>query len=183
MSEAEALFPALLGACWESLPPSVRAMHGGRPLVRARGLATVEGVPHWPARMLRTLFRLPAPVDGAPIGVEIRAHAGVEIWSRRFPGRVMRSRLQRSTRRSGAFEEVIGASRFVFSPECVDRTLRWTPREVRLLGLPLPLRWFDGVVASCGEQDGRYCFTVAARLPWIGLLVAYSGWLEVVDAT
>lgn len=176
----DALFPELLGPHWASLPPSVRAMHGGRPLVRARGRVDVDGDTRLPARLLRALFGLPAPVSGAPIEVEIRQHPGGETWTRRFPGRVMRSRLRRSPR-PGAFEEVIGASRFAFSPRCADGTLRWTACEVRLLGLPLPLRWFGGIVAGCAEQEGRYRFSVAARLPWIGLLVAYSGWLEPRD--
>jgi hypothetical protein len=180
MSEG-ALFPDLLGPCWPSLPPSVRAMHGGRPLVRARGRVDVEGDMRLPARTLRALFRLPAPMSGAAIEVEIRQQAGAETWTRRFPGRVMRSHLRRSPR-PDAFEEVIGASRFAFSPHCADGTLRWTACEVRLLGLPLPLRWFHGIAASCGEQEGRYRFAAAARLPWIGLLVAYSGWLEPLDA-
>lgn len=177
-----ALFPDLLGTRWEALPPSVRAMHGGRPLLRARGRVNVEGESRWPARLLRALFGLPAPVGDAAIEVEIRQHADAETWTRRFPGHVMRSRLHRSRRRPDAFEEVIGASRFAFLPQCVDGTMRWAPCEVRLLGLPLPLRWFEGIAARCGEQDGRYRFAAAARLPWIGLLVAYSGWLEPIDA-
>lgn len=108
MSENPALFPALLGARWESLPPCVRAMHGGHSLVRARGRVTVEGDPGWTARALRALFRL--------------------------------------------------------------------------LGLTLPLRWFGGVTARCGEQDGHYRFAATAHLPLVGLLVAYSGWLGPVDA-
>jgi hypothetical protein len=180
MSEG-AVFPDLLGPQWSSLPPSVRAMHGGRPLVRARGRVDVEGDMRLPARTLRALFGLPAPVSAAPIEVEIRLHGDAQTWTRRFPGRVMRSRLRRS-RRPGTFEEVIGASRFAFSPHCADGRLYWTACGVWLLGLPLPLRWFDGIEASCGEREGRYRFTAAARLPWIGVLVAYSGWLEPLDA-
>lgn len=182
MSENAALFPGLLGARWESLPPSVRAMHGGAPLVRARGRVSVEGDPGWPARLLRALLRLPPPVGDAALEVEIRQHENAETWLRRFPGRAMRSRLRRSARRPGAFEEVIGVSRFAFTPEVAGPALRWVTCEARLLGLPLPLRWFDGVTASCGERDGRYRFDVAARMPLVGTLVAYSGWLEPVDA-
>lgn len=61
----DALFPDLLGPHWASLPPSVRAMHGGRPLVRARGRVDVDGDTRLPARLLRALFGLPAPVSGA----------------------------------------------------------------------------------------------------------------------
>jgi hypothetical protein len=54
---------------------------------------------------------------------------------------------------------------------------------MRILGVRLPLRWFAQVRARCGAEQGRYRFDIAARLPIIGLLVAYSGWLEPVDAS
>lgn len=181
MSAAPALFPSLLGARWADLPPSLRALHDGRPLVRARGRARVEGDPRWRARLLRAAFRLPAPADDVPLTVEIRQHRAGETWTRRFPSRVMRSRLRRSVRWPGAFEEAIGLARFVFEPQCDGAALRWTTREVRLLGVPLPLRGFAGVSARCGERDGRYRFDVVARLPWIGVLVAYSGSLDPFD--
>jgi hypothetical protein len=58
----------------------------------------------------------------------------------------------------------------------------WEWKEMRILGLRLPLRWFAHVRARCGEEQGRYRFDVSARLPLIGLVVAYSGWLEPVDS-
>lgn len=176
-----ALFPSLLGPRWEALPPSLRAMHGGLRPVRARGRVKVEGDPRWRARLLRALFRLPVPAVDVPLDVEIRPHAATETWSRRFPSGVMRSTLRRSSRWPGAFEESIGAARFVFVPECDGRALRWATRDVRLFGVSLPLRWFDGLSACCSERDGRYRFDIVARLPWVGVLVAYAGWLESVD--
>ena len=49
---------------------------------------------------------------------------------------------------------------------------------MRLFGLlPLPAGWFDGVRCREREHDGRYEFLVEARLPLVGLVVRYEGWL------
>ena len=47
-----------------------------------------------------------------------------------------------------------------------------------LLPLPLPASLFDGVRCREFEQDGRYRFLVDARLPAVGRVVRYEGWLE-----
>jgi hypothetical protein len=50
-----------------------------------------------------------------------------------------------------------------------------------LLGIPLP-RWISGEVLSrSGSRNGRYAFEVDVRMPLIGTLVSYRGWLEIVD--
>lgn len=50
---------------------------------------------------------------------------------------------------------------------------------VRAFGLlPLPSGWFEGVRCREREHAGRYEFLVEARLPLIGLVVRYDGWLE-----
>ena len=93
----------------------------------------------------------------------------------------MRTELHASARHAGALEERLGPARLTFALEVVDARLHWVTREVRVLGVVLPLRWFRGMRASCGEEQGRYAFDIDVRLPLVGRLVAYSGWLEPVD--
>ncbi|MET0224847.1 MAG: DUF4166 domain-containing protein [Dokdonella sp.] len=178
----DALFPTLLGPRWNALSSSVRALHGAEVEVNARGRAMISGDPRWPARWLRTLLGLPPPCEQAAIDIVITRDGSREHWRRRFADARMDSRLRRSSRHPDAFEEHLGAARLVFALDDADGELRWVTREVRLLALPLPLRWFDGVDARCSERDGRYHFDIAVRLPLVGLLVAYAGWLEIADA-
>lgn len=180
--DASALFPTLLGAHWSRLPPSVRALHGGYPMVRARGRVVVDGDPRWPARALRAALRMPSPRPDAAIEVEIRQHAGGETWRRRFADAGLESHLRRSARWPDAFEERLGMAHLAFALDADAARLRWITREVRALGVRLPLRWFRGVEAVCGGDDERYRFDVRVRLPLVGLLIAYRGWLEVDDA-
>lgn len=182
MDPSTALFPTLLGPCWARLPASVRALHGGRASVLAHGRVAVDGDPRWPARMLRALLRMPSPQSDAAIEVEIHQYAGGEIWRRRFGDALLESRLQRCARWPDAFEERLGMAHLAFALDADAARLRWVTREVRALGVRLPLRWFRGVEAACGGDGDRYRFDVSVRLPVIGLLIAYRGWLEVDDA-
>ena len=90
----------------------------------------------------------------------------------------MPSRLQQHPH---GLAERLGLLRFVFDLDVdVDvASLRWHVRSVHVLGVPLPRRRFTGVTAREFERDGRYHYDVAARLPRIGLLVHYAGWLDV----
>jgi hypothetical protein len=174
------LFPRMLGPAWTLLPESVRRLHGGQSS-RARGSARVDGDLHWRARVVRKVARLPPPADALELALEIRADTAGENWLRRFGRWPMRSELSGSTRHAGLLEERLGPARLTFGFKVVDARLHWIAREVRVLGIALPLHWFRAMRASCGEDHGRYVFDIDVRLPLVGRLVAYSGWLEPVD--
>ena len=125
---------------------------------------------------------MPEPAADETLRVEILRDGDNETWTRHFPDALLQSRLGPSPRWPDAFAEQLGGARLTFAFGVEDAQLRWITREVRLFGLPLPLRWFSGIDARCSERDGRYRFDIAVRLPWLGLLVAYAGWLEIVDA-
>ncbi len=79
----------------------------------------------------------------------------------------------------GLLRERLGLATFDFRLDVLDGELIWRVERVRALGIPLPARFFRGVVAREFEQDGRYRFDVRAELPMLGLLVHYRGWLDV----
>jgi hypothetical protein len=68
--------------------------------------------------------------------------------------------------------------RFKLSPDA--HGVAWHLNGARMFGLPVPRRWLGTVLSHSGERDGRYAFTVDCRLPWLGRLIAYRGWLEIV---
>ena len=174
------LFPRVLGPAWEGLPVSVCRLHGGQ-RAQARGIARVTGDLHWRARLVRAIAGLPSPAEAIVLMLEIRPHAMGESWLRCFGQRPMRSELAGSTRLPDMLEERLGPARLTFAFEVVDARLHWIAREVRVLGITLPSRWLRGMRASCGEEQGRYAFDIDVRLPLVGRIVAYSGWLEPVD--
>jgi len=181
LRKQRALFPILLGSRWDALPAPIRALHGDDAHIDARGRVEVRGDTRWLPRRLRRMLRMPEPVADAPLRVEIRRDGSVETWTRYFPDACLESHLSPSPRWPGVFAERLGGARLTFGFAVEDGQLRWVTRDVRFLAMPLPLRWFDGIDARCSERDGRYRFDIAVRLPLVGLLVAYAGWLEIAN--
>lgn len=181
MREDAGLFETLLGDRWPNVAPAVRAMHGGEPNRIARGRARVEGGDSIAARLVRSMLRMPAPGADVPIEIEFWRDGTRETWSRRFPDAHLASHLQPSARHAGAFDERLGPVAMTFALQADGAFLVWDAKAIQVFGVAVPVAWFTRVHARCGEQDGRYRFDVSARLPLLGLLIAYSGWLAPVE--
>ena len=181
METAQALFPSLLGeTAWHALPGSVRRMHGSAAHILARGKADVEGSDNLVARVLRRLLGLPPPGVEQALEVLIERLGNHETWTRRFALGHMRSTL-RSDANAAYLLEHLGpvTLRFTLLPDV--QGVEWRLKGVSVLGVHVPRRWFGTVLSHSGERDGRYAFAIDTHLPWIGRLVAYHGWLEIVD--
>lgn len=175
-----ALFPLLLGEQWPRLAAPVRQMHGDAPRVLARGMADVEGASHPVARLLRRLLGVPAPGMQQPLEFTIERSVTREVWTRHFAHGRMRSVLDRA-RHPALLRERLGPVALFFELKRDDSAIDWQLHNVRILGLPLPRALFGDVLSRCGAADGLYTFHIDTRLPLVGRLVAYRGWLEIVD--
>lgn len=180
MTSNQALFPLLLGERWHQLATSVQKMHGDTPRMLARGTADVEGATNLPIRWLRRLLGLPEPGLQQPLEVTIERRGTREIWTRRFANKQMRSVLDRVTNLP-LLSERLGPITLRFELLRDDKVIDWQLRSARMFGLPLPRVLFGEVLSRSGAQDGRYAFHIDTRLPLLGRLVAYRGWLEIVD--
>lgn len=175
-----ALFPCLLGEdIWRSLPAAVQAMHGGTPTLRANGLADVAGAGHLPARCLRRLLGLPPPGPRQVLALTIERHGTREVWTRRFSGRCMQSVLDRRSD-SALLYERLGPATLGFALCRNGDAIDWQLRNLHVLGVPMPRSLRGRVLSRSGVRDGRYHFSVDVRLPMLGQLIAYEGWLETV---
>jgi Domain of unknown function (DUF4166) len=169
------LFPALLGASFASLPERVRRLHLSTVTHTYRGRASIARGRNWLGRLCGLAAGLPAASEDLPLQVEIAILSTGEQWARQFGAQQMRSRMQA---RDGLLSERLGLTRFDFALSVEHDGLHWRVRRVRALGVPLPAGWFAGVHAIEFERDARYGFEVEAKLPLIGLLVHYRGWLD-----
>jgi hypothetical protein len=180
MDTASALFPNLLGmAAWRNLPGSVRRMHGDAPRILARGLADVDGSRHPVARVLRRVLGLPPPSMGQAVEVCIERLGTQETWTRRFAFRRMRSILRPDVQARHLLEHLGPITlRFALQPDA--HGVEWHMNRAWVLGMRVPVSWLGKVKSRSGEREGRYAFDIDTQLPWIGRLVAYHGWLEIV---
>jgi hypothetical protein len=180
MITSPALFPSLLGDTWDQLASPVRAMHGDSPRVLARGAADVGGATNLLARCVRRMLGLPEPGPAQPLEVTIERQGTREIWTRRFARESMRSVLDRVENRTLLCER-LGPAVLRFELRLAQGAIDWQLQSVRVLGMPLPRRLTGNVVSHSGDSDGRYNFLVDVHMPLIGQLVAYRGWLEIVE--
>lgn len=169
------LFPSLLGAAFDTLPPRVRALHLRAGPQRLTGEVEVQRGRGLLSRLCAWATRLP-PAGSGPIAVDIVASADQEQWTRHVAGHAMPSRLWAQ---DGLLCERLGLVTFGFRLLVVDEAIVWQVASVRAFGLALPTRWFRNVGAREAQQRDRYRFDVVATLPCAGLLVHYRGWLHV----
>lgn len=174
------LFPTLLGPdAWQALPAPVQRMHGSPVRIVAEGEADIEGASHLIARLLRRLLGLPEPAPRQTLRVVITPEGMQETWARHFVSRRMQSVL---SRREGSplLYERLGPTTLGFILHRDGDAIDWSLHKVWVFGIPFPRACFGNVLSRSGCADGRYAFTVDTRLPLIGRLVAYRGWLEIV---
>lgn len=173
-----ALFPDLLGDdAWRSLPAAVRAMHGAAPALRANGLADITGASHFPARCLRRMLGLPPPGPRQTLALTIERKGTCETWTRRFADRCMPSVLDRRPG-SPLLYERLGPATLGFALHRDGNAIDWQLRSLQVFGVPMPRILHGRVLSRSGIRDDRYHFSVDVRLPVLGQLIAYEGWLE-----
>ncbi|MCW3837046.1 DUF4166 domain-containing protein [Sphingomonas canadensis] len=169
------LYARILGDRFAALPPLVRAMHQVSSDHGARGEGTVRRGTSPAARMLAAMMGMP-PAGTVPLHVHFTEADGRERWTRDFGGHRFTSEL--SARRGRAIER-FGPLRFAFDLPADADGLRMEFAGWSAFGLPLP-RWAGPrITAREWQEDGRFRFEVTVRMPLIGEVVGYSGWLEV----
>ena len=178
-TDSSVRFERLLGGRLSRLPPSVRAVHGGRRSQAFAGEALARSGSGVVAKILRLALGLP-PSGRSTVEVTISPDARGETWRRRFGKVGFSSRLvdvRGRQRPLGVFEERFGPARCRFELLPTSTGVRWRLTGWSVLGLPLPRALAPRVRARADEAEGRYRFRVLAAHPWIGLLFAYRGTL------
>lgn len=172
----QTMYQQVLNECFLDLPDTLRAMHGALGVAVWAGSANIIRGNHPLAKLCALVAELPPAMQDAPTRIKIIADAQHEIWQRNFGGAKMQSTLRC---RNGLLHEALGPVHFRFHLHVDNGAILWVVHSVRLLGLlPLPAQLFSGVHCREHEEKGRYHFLVEAKLPIIGLLIRYEGWLE-----
>ncbi|UWX03768.1 DUF4166 domain-containing protein [Pseudoxanthomonas sp. NC8] len=172
------VFQQVLRAPFFNLPDSLRALHSIRGRREYAGQGQHRTRRQCAGAPVRRHRRAAPAMADAPLRVEFTADARGETWRRHFGDRPMTSRLKC---RKGLLCERLGPLQFRFLLHTADGAIYWNPAGARLLGLlPLPVALFGQVQCREREHAGRYEFRVEAKLPLLGPLIRYEGWLEPV---
>ncbi len=168
----------LMEAAFDDLPAAVRAVHAGNSAARFTGRARARGGKGL-AALARLATGMPGPGRYETIAVRIEPDERGETWRRQFGARRFRSRLCGVLGHIGGFEEHVGPASFRFEADPTRMGFTWRFVGWRLGPLPLPRALAPHISARCFERASRYHFSVAVAHPWVGLILAYAGQLEV----
>ncbi|WP_062217294.1 SDR family oxidoreductase [Aureimonas sp. D3] len=175
----DTIYRRVLGPAFDTLPPVIRALHGGRATSRWVGTAEVRRGQGLAARLICALTGFPRTGDGVPASVIFAPDGEVERWTRRIGGKTLRSVQWAGTGRDQfLLIEKFGIARFSVALLCEGDRLRLVPRRWTLAGLPMPACLLPGGEMIETAQDDRFVFDIDIRAPWIGPIVHYRGSLS-----
>ncbi len=166
------LYARAMGGRFAELPRAVQAMHEVHGDGGASGEGTVtrgKGL----ARLIGSIMRFP-PDGSWPLQVSFTERGGKETWVRDFGGHRFASEL--SLEGDGVAER-FGPLRFAFDLPSDASGLGMVLRRWTAFGVPMPRALEPRIVAREWEDGGRFRFEVGVRLPLIGEVVRYTGWL------
>lgn len=177
--EARPIFWQILGSAWDQLPSSLQALHSARGKITFAGKAEIDRGRSLGARIVCALFGFPQEGKDVTVRVAFNASPEREIWERTFGSRTFRSHLKIGSGRSQhLLSERFGPIEAGIALVVDGGKLNWVVRRWSMFGVPMPSR-----LAPCGlsfehEDCGCFCFHVEIKLPLIGLVVRYRGWLR-----
>jgi hypothetical protein len=170
------LYRQVLGNDFELLAPELQHFHSMRGRVELSGRVAVKGPDSAAGRVMSALFALPEATAETPFRFELEAGAAQETWRRHFPRRVMVSKMRAG---AGVLVERFGPVSFHFRLQADHGRLDMLLRSVTVFGIPAPRWLMPAVMAQETGAQGKLYFSVAARLPLVGLLAEYRGYLDV----
>lgn len=147
---------------------------------RLDGHCSIRGATSLIGKVISSLLRLPEATAGAELKFEMKADEHEEIWTRHFPERIIQSRLLRAA--NGLISERMGPVRLVLSLNPSDGQLSMQLEAIRIFGLPWPKLCFPEIWAVERGDEDRFHFDIGAQFRHFGLLVAYSGYLNLPKA-
>ena len=173
------VFEDALGCSYGTLPEPIRALHDNLDISTWSGTASVQVGSSRLAGIVRRVIGFPGRGEEIPVSITIQRRGEKEFWTRNFAGKTFRSVLtrwgetgeQRVTERFGPFV-------FVIALEANNIALHYPVERGWFLGIPLP-KWLLPVSKTTeSATQGIFTFDVSIVLPFLGLMVQYSGQLK-----
>jgi hypothetical protein len=166
-------YAEVMGDRYAALAPALQRLHAAVGVSFA-GEAEVAPGPGL-GRLVARLFGLPRTRGRMPLQVRFEPTARGLVWARDFGGERFASRIRR---RNGMLSERFGPIRFFFDLQSRGEGLAMRLRAWRMGPLPLPLALAPRIEAAEWQEAGFFRFRVSIRLPLLGPVVEYGGWLR-----
>lgn len=162
------------------VPCAVRALHEGEGLYS--GVCDIERGRGWLIAAALWFGRFPHNGRNVPVQVEIKRTGQTWLWQRNFDDHTTLSRLTFDNL-SGHVKEQFDHMSIWLQPVRVLDGLRMDIHRLTIMGIRCPrLLLPRSSTREWQDDQGRFCFDVAAHIPGLGLLIRYHGWLTPVHA-
>lgn len=178
----ESIVSRWFGERFNDLHPTMQALHrGGGSLSGVVEIRLGAGLAGWVGKRLGKSLGVPVDLPTRGFRVDISHTEDSLLWLRRFDnGAVLESSFAPvDTWPDGYWVEETGALRLDLAVDISDQGWKWRPLRARFGLLRLPL-WL--MPRPRAEKrilgNGNYLFSVEFTLPVLGLLLGYSGELE-----
>jgi hypothetical protein len=147
-------------------PALTRVFNGRCRIERGTGLLS---------RAIGRLMRFPAAGVDLPVSVRMQRRGEADVWLRDFNGSALTSTLRVD---GDELLERMGPASFRFRLRVEGPAINWQLTRMKVLGIPVPRRWYPTLLAHEAADGERYLFSAGAAHPLIGLLIHYQGWLD-----
>lgn len=170
---------------FEQLPASLQKFHSATGHPVWKGKAGIENGKSMLARLILRFMKLPHAGTDVPVTVAIERCIGPdgersENWTRSFDHQTFSSIMKHN--KNGDFTESFGLLSFSINLHADRKSIKLPIVRWHIGRLPLPLKMAPQLEAMEFEDThGRFNFDVKIRLPLVGMLVHYKGWLKPND--
>lgn len=174
----KSLYEKVLGAQFNQLPSGLAKFHSVRGTYECKGHANVIGARRvwigWFAKMLN----LPTISESVDVNFKLIAGNDSETWIRQFGKQVMYSTLRE---KNGYLIEHLGPMQLRSSLQWNNNTLKMRIVGASMGFIHFPIWCLPSIIADETFSENKLHFLIDVRWKWIGTLVGYSGYLELVD--
>ncbi len=171
------LYQRVLGGNFEKLPNALRAGHAVSNTKIMHGRVDVVRGKNPLSQLAATCIGFAKTGADQPITITMDVKNNKEIWTRTIDDQSFRSVLSKGVKPHEIYER-FGPVKFKMLFRIQDGKLHYDIVSAKLLGLPFPKFLLPKSISHERVQDGRFFFDVEIRLPLLGRLISYKGWLE-----
>lgn len=183
----EPLFPKALrgiytkdGDSYDLLPTEIKAMHNVDNVLIAKGKADITRDVSPLAQAAAKLFGFPKEGNNVPVTVTFTRTEDGESLLRDFGGETFATSFY-DWPKPGHLVERFGPLWFLIECVCTMQGIDMYIRKIWLWKvIPLPMCIAPRIDATERVDNGQYRFDVDIRLPIIGRVIHYKGWLDIV---
>lgn len=170
------LFQQVLGADFDRLPEAVRIghqvlgtkiMHGRVDVVRGKNPL---------AQLAASSIGFAKTGSDRPITISMDVRDGMETWTRTIDDKAFRSVLSKGPNPNEVYER-FGPIKFKMKFRLEAEKLHYDIVSAKMFGVPFPKLLLPTSITHERAEDGKFVFDVEIRLPLLGRLIAYKGWL------